>query len=123
MNIEGNAWLLKIYTGEGDKVNGRPLYEEVVFEARKEGLAGATVTKGMMSFGASHSIHTMKIFALSSDLPVVIEIIDKKEKLEAFTQKVGEIMDKGKKGGLITMQQLEVVKYRRGEKYQQFSSF
>lgn len=121
MDMEGNAWLLKIYTGEGDKVKGRPLYEEVVFGARKEGLAGATVTKGIMSFGASHSIHTMKIFALSSDMPIIVEIVDKKEKLEEFSKKVGDILDRSKKGGMITLQQLEVVKYRRGDKYQQSS--
>ncbi len=119
--MEGNAWLLKVYIGEGDKVNGRPLYEEIVFEARKDGMSGATVTKGMMSFGASHSIHTMKIFALSSDLPIVIELIDSKEKLDVFAQKVNDLLDKSKKGGLLTMQELEVVKYKRGEKYQQFS--
>ncbi|MFW6372026.1 MAG: DUF190 domain-containing protein, partial [Bacteroidota bacterium] len=75
MKITGKAGMLKIYVGESDKVHGRLLYEEIVFEARKTGMAGATVCKGIMSFGASHSIHTMKIFSLSSDLPVVIEII------------------------------------------------
>ncbi|NOY94862.1 MAG: DUF190 domain-containing protein [Chlorobi bacterium] len=123
MKIKGSAWLLKIYTGEGDKVNGRPLYEEIVFEARKKGLAGATVTKGLMSYGASHSIHTMKIFALSSDLPIIIEVIDKKEKLQKFIDKVNELFELSKKGGLVTLQPLQVIMYRKGEKYIQFNSF
>ncbi len=66
---------LKVYFGENDKVNGRPLFEETVFEARKAGLAGATVSKGVMSFGASHSVYTQKIVALSGDLPGIVEII------------------------------------------------
>jgi hypothetical protein len=122
MNIDGKAFLMKIYIGESDKINGRPLYEEIVFEARKEGLAGATVTKGIMSFGASHSIHTMKIFAISSDLPVIIEIIDEEEKLKNFVEKVDALINESKKGGLVTIIPLEVNLYRRGEKYDTFSS-
>ena len=102
MNIEGKAGILKIYVGESDKVHGRPLFEEIVFEARRDGLAGATVYKGIMSFGASHSIHTMKIFALSSDMPVIIEITDEKEKLDSFVLKINKLMDACKKGGMIT---------------------
>lgn len=68
MKIESRAGMLKIYVGESDKVHGRPMFEEIVFEARKAGMAGATVFKGIMSFGASHSVHTMKIFAFRSRL-------------------------------------------------------
>ena len=110
---------LKIYLGESDKINGRVLFEEIVFEARNAGLAGATVYKGIMSFGASHSIHTMKIFALSSDLPVVIEIIDNIEKLDTFAEKVNEIMANSQRGGLVTFQELDVVRYERGLKYKE----
>jgi uncharacterized protein len=117
MKIEGKACIMKIYVGESDKINGRPLYEEIVFEARKEGLAGATVTKGMMSFGASHSIHTMKIFELSSDLPVIVEIVDNEEKLRKFGELVDRMIDAGKKGGLVLMTPIEVIKYKPGEKY------
>lgn len=109
--------VLKIYVGESDRINGRPLFEEIVFEARKKGIAGATVYKGMMSYGASHSIHTLKIFALSSDMPVIIEIIDQIEKLDEFTKRVNELMDKSKKGGLITLQDVKIVRYEKGEKY------
>ncbi|MCY1718991.1 DUF190 domain-containing protein [Prolixibacteraceae bacterium Z1-6] len=111
--------ILKIYIGEGDKVNGRLLFEEIVFEARNQGLAGATVYKGLMSFGASHSIHTMKIFALSSDLPVIIEIVDNVEKLDEFIPQINKLIDHSQKGGLVTFQELSVVRYKKGGKYKE----
>ncbi|RIJ47119.1 DUF190 domain-containing protein [Maribellus luteus] len=117
MNISEKTGILKVYVGESDKINGRVLFEEIVFEARNSGLAGATVYKGIMSYGASHSIHTMKIFALSNDLPVIIEIIDNIEKLDQFSEKVNKIMEASKRGGLVTFQELSVVRYEKGEKY------
>jgi len=117
MKTSEKTGILKVYLGETDKVHGRPLFEEIVFEARKAGIAGATVTKGIMSFGASHSIHTMKIFALSGDLPVIIEIIDNVEILDEFAKKVNELMDLSRKGGLVTFQELDVIRYISGEKY------
>jgi PII-like signaling protein len=117
MKITGKAGILKIYVGESDKIHGRPLFEEIVFEARKAGMAGATVYKGIMSFGASHSVHTMKIFALSGDMPVSVEIVDTVEKLDDFAAKVNELMDAGKKGGLVTFQEVDVLRYEVGEKY------
>jgi len=119
MKISEKTGILKVYVGESDKIHGRVLFEEIVFEARNAGLAGATVYKGIMSFGASHSIHTMKIFALSSDLPIIIEIIDNIEKLDEFVKKVNEIMEKSKRGGLVTFQELSVVRYEKGEKYRE----
>jgi len=117
MNISEKAGILKIYIGDSDKIQGRRLSEEIVFEARKAGIAGATVFKGVMSFGASHAIHTMKIFALSSDMPVLIEIIDNTEKLDEFAKRVNEMLDLSQKGGLITFQEIDVVRYEKGEKY------
>ena len=117
MKISGKAGILKIYLGESDKIHGRPLFEEIVFEARKAGLAGATVYKGIMSFGASHSIHTQKIFALSGDMPVSIEITDNVEKLNEFLVTVNELLDQCKKGGLVTFQEVDVLRYEMGEKY------
>ena len=116
MNKSEKTGVLKIYMGETDKVNGRALFEEIVFEARKAGMAGATVTKGIMSFGASHAIHTIKIFALSDNLPVMVEIVDNIEKLDKFAATINELMDLSKKGGLITFQELEVIRYISGEK-------
>jgi len=117
MKISGKAGMLKIYVGETDKVHGRPLFEEIVFAARKAVLAGATVFKVIMSFGASHSIHTQKIFALSEDMPVAIEIVDTIEKLDDFAGKVNELMEHSKKGGLVTFQEVDVLRYEVGEKY------
>lgn len=117
MSITGRAGMLKIYVGESDKIHGRPLYEEIIFEARKSGMAGATAYSGIMSFGASHSVHTMKIFALSGDLPVVIEIIDTVEKLDEFASLVNELMKGSKKGGLVIFQEADVLRYEAGEKY------
>lgn len=119
MKTTEKTGILKVYIGESDKINGRILFEEIVFEARNAGLAGATVYKGIMSYGASHSIHTMKIFALSSDLPVIIEIVDNIEKLDEFAQTVNEIMEQSQRGGLVTFQELDVVRYERGEKYKE----
>ena len=117
MKIEGKACLMKIYLGESDRIWGRPLYEEIIFEARKNGLAGATAYKGIMSFGASHSIHTMKIFALSTDMPIIIEIIDTHEKIVEFQEVLNQMMDKSEKGGMVFIQDLEVTRYVRGAKY------
>ena len=117
MDKSEKTGILKIYVGDSDKVKGRRLSEEIVFEARNNGIAGATVFKGVMSFGASHSIHTLKIFALSSDLPVLIEVIDNIEKLDKFVNVVNELLDESKKGGLITFNEISVVRYKKGENY------
>lgn len=117
------ASLLKIYISESDKIGSSPLYEEIVTEARNDGLAGATVHRGILSFGASHSIHTMKIFALSNHLPIVIEIVDKKQTIKDFAEKVNDLIKQSKKGALVTIQDVDVVEYKPGEKYNQFKTF
>jgi len=121
--MKGKACLLKIYISDADKIGSTPLYEEIVKEARESGLAGATVYRGMLSFGASHSIHTMKIFALSNHLPVVIEIIDKEGKIRDFSTQVRDLVGLSQKGALITIQKLEVIEYKAGDKYNQFRTF
>lgn len=117
MNNNQQPTLLRIYTGESDRAKGNPLYEEIVYQARKAGLAGATAVKGLLSYGASHSIHTLKIFALSSDLPVVIEIVDSRENIENFLPLLNQLMDESRKGGLVTLQPVEILRYSSGEKY------
>lgn len=117
MKLTGNTKLLKIFSGDSDRVGGKCLYETIVEEARKAGLAGATVYRGIMSFGASHSIHTMNIFALSGDLPVVIEIIDTDENIDNFIPVVDDLMNKSKKGGLIYTENVTVHRYISGDKY------
>ena len=121
--MKGKASLLKVYISESDKIESTPLYEAIVAEARNQGLGGATVHRGILSFGASHSIHTMKIFALSSHLPIVVEIVDKEEAVREFAKKVNELIAQSKRGALVTIQNVEVVEYRPGDKYNQFRNF
>jgi uncharacterized protein len=124
MNVlEGKASILKIYVGESDKVNGRPLFEEIVFAARSAGLAGASAFRGVLSFGASHSLHTIKDFTLSDDTSVLIEIVDTRQNLKAFCKDLYKLMDDSKKGGLVTLHKLNVLRYRKDLKYNVFGSF
>jgi uncharacterized protein len=111
--IPHDGYLLRIFVGESDKQQGKLLYEWLVVEARKRGMAGATVLRGMMGFGA-HSvvIHTFKIERLSEDLPVVIEIVDSQEKIEAFLDFAESQI---KRGMLATVEKVQVRVYRGGE--------
>ncbi len=111
MHIEGEAKLLRIFVGESDKINHVPVYEKIVIEARKAGLAGATVTKGIMGFGASSRIHTSKVLRLSEDLPLVIEIVDTEKKIEEFIPLLNEIFEEANSGGLITIEKASIIKY------------
>jgi len=121
--MKGKTCLLKIYISEADKIGSSPLYEEIVKEARENGLAGATVYRGILSYGASHSIHTMKIFALSNHLPVMIEIVDEEKKVREFSERIRELVTFSQKGALITIHPLEIIEYKAGDKYNQFGSF
>jgi len=110
--IPQDGYLLRIFVGESDKYAGKVLYEWLVIEARKRGMAGATVLRGMMGFGAQSVIHTFKIERLSEDLPIVIEIVDSQQKIEDFlTFAEGEI----KHGMLATIEKVQVRVYRGGE--------
>ncbi|MCF8235673.1 MAG: DUF190 domain-containing protein [Bacteroidales bacterium] len=112
MENNSNAKLLRIFIGENDKHEQHPLYETIVFEARKQGLSGATVTRGIMGFGAnSRKIHTTKLFEISSDLPLVIEIVDTEEKVKNFIKSVEHMFEHTKSGVLITIEKVEVVRY------------
>jgi len=112
MKMEGEAQLLRIFVGEDDRHGGKPLFQAIVELARKEGLAGATVTKGVAGFGANSRIHTSSILRLSEDLPIIIEIVDEAEKiakvLPAFDSMIGE--------GLITLEKVRVIAYRHAAK-------
>ena len=88
MENNANAKLLRIFIGESDKAGQQPLYEAIVFEAKKQSLSGATVTRGIMGFGANSRLHSSKLFDISSDLPLVIEIVDTEEKIREFTTTV-----------------------------------
>jgi len=114
MENDSSAKLLRIFVGESDKAGHRPLYEAIVFEAKKHGLSGATVTRGIMGFGANSKVHTAKLFEISSDLPLIIEIIDAEEKISDFIKIVEELFEQAKSGGLITIDKTEVIRYRAG---------
>ena len=100
--------LLRIFVGESDRWDGRPLYEAIVLEARKRGLAGATVIKGFMGYGAHSRIHTAKLLELSQDLPIIVEIVDAVEKIEAVMPDLEKMVG----DGLITIERAEVLLYR-----------
>ncbi|HEY5370968.1 MAG TPA: DUF190 domain-containing protein [Hanamia sp.] len=111
-----NAKLLRIFLGEADKYHQQPLYETIVFEAKKQSLSGATVTRGIMGFGPNSKIHTAKLFDISTDLPVIIEIVDTLEKINLFLKTVETLFEESKAGGLITLEKAEVIRYQSGKK-------
>lgn len=115
MTNDPNAKLLRIFLGESDKHHQQPLYETIVFEAKKQSLSGATVTRGIMGFGPNSKIHTAKLFDISSDLPVVVEIVDTLEKINDFIQTVEQLFEESKSGGLITIEKAQVIRYRSGK--------
>ena len=116
MEDNPHAKLLRIFVGESDKLGQQPLYEAIVFEAKRQSLSGATVTRGIMGFGANSKVHTTKLFEISTDLPLVIEIVDTEEKIRQFTKNVEKLFEQTKSGGLITIEKAEVIRYRAGNK-------
>ena len=108
MQVPADAVLLRIFIGESDKWEHRPLYEAIVLKARELHLAGATVLRGPMGFGKSSRLHTSRILRLSMDLPLVIEIVDSEEKINAFLP----LLDPMIGGGLVTLEKVKVIEYR-----------
>ena len=108
MQIPHEAVLLRIFIGESDRWEYKPLYEAIVLKARELHLAGATVLRGPMGFGKSSRLHTAKILRLSVDLPLVIEIVDSDEKIQSFLP----VLDKMISGGLVTLEKVKVLEYR-----------
>jgi uncharacterized protein len=108
MKIPEQGYLLRIFIGESDKWHGKPLYEAIVLKARELHLAGATVLRGPMGFGANSRLHTAKILRLSEDLPMVIEIVDAKEKIDELLAHIDEMVTEG----LVTLEKVQVIKYR-----------
>lgn len=107
MQIPRQAVLLRIFIGEDDKFGSSPLYEAIVLKAREHHLAGATVLRGPMGFGASSRLHTTKILRLSEDLPLVIEIVDSEDKINEFLP----ILDAMMSSGLVTLEKVQVLQY------------
>jgi PII-like signaling protein len=112
MRITGSGLLLRIFVGEADRYHGRPLYEALVLEARQRGLAGATVVRGMQGFGAHSRLHTAKVLRLSEDLPMVIEIVDREDRIRDFLP----VCDAMVGDGLVTLEPIEIVRYSAGPK-------
>ena len=108
MHLPHEAMLLRVFIGESDRWHHQPLYEAIVLKARELHLAGATVLRGPMGYGKSSRLHTAKILRLSMDLPLVIEIVDTEEKIQAFLPLLDEMM----KGGLVTLERVRVIDYR-----------
>jgi PII-like signaling protein len=103
--------LLRIFIGESDRWHGKPLYEAIILKARELGIAGATMLRGMMGYGAASRIHTAKILRLSEDLPVVVEIVDSAEKIEMLLPIIDEMVQEG----LVTLEKVRVIQYRHSK--------
>ena len=107
MQVPKDAVLLRVFIGEDDKFEHRPLYEAIVLKAREMHLAGATVLRGPLGFGHSSHLHTTKILRLSQDLPLVIEMVDAQEKIDAFLPELDRMMS----SGLVTLEKVQVLQY------------
>ena len=111
MRIQGPALLARIYIGESDRWEGRPLYQVIVEKLRAEGVAGATVLRGIEGYGRAARVHTAQVLRLSEDLPVLIEVVDREDRLRAILPQIDAMVD----GGLITLEHVEVIAYRSPE--------
>lgn len=112
MELEGQSKLLRIFVGETDKIDHQLLYEAILMAAKEQGLAGATVLKGIMSYGASSRIHVARLIELAEELPIVIEIVDHSDKIDAFLPSVNELFERCGGGGLITIEKVDVLYYK-----------
>jgi len=108
MKLQEQAMLLRIFIGENDQHGGKPLYEQIVLKARELNMAGATVLKGILGFGADSRLHSAKILALSEDMPVVIEIVDSEDNIE----KLMPFLDETVEEGMVTLEKMRVIMYR-----------
>jgi uncharacterized protein len=112
VRLEGEGKLLRLFIGESDTWQGKPLYQAIVERVRREGLAGATVIRGIEGFGADSRIHTSRILRLSEDLPVVIEIVDSPEQID----RVVPILDEMVSEGMLTLERVQIVSYRSSDR-------
>ena len=119
MELKSEAKLLRIFLGEADKIHHMALYEAIVREARKAGLAGATVWRGIMGFGPTSRIRTARILDLSIDLPIIVEIADEEEKINRFLPVLHDLFESAQSGGLITVENVKVIKYLHGKDREQ----
>jgi hypothetical protein len=111
MKLEGEGQLLRVFVGESNRWHGKPLYEAIVARAREAGLAGTTVLRGLMGYGAKSRIHTAKVLRLSEDLPIVVEIADRADRIQAFLPLLDEMVE----DGMVTLEKVQVITYRAGK--------
>jgi len=116
MELKGEAKLLRIFISSTDKFKHTPLYEMLVFAAKRYGLVGATVLRGVMGFGGSSAISSMKFWELTEKLPIVVEIVDESEKIEKFTEIILPYFDKIRYGCMITVEKANIVLFKKGKK-------
>jgi len=116
MELNGDSKLLRIFIGEADKIGHQCLYEAILMAAKEQGLAGCTVTRGIMSYGASSRVHAARLIEISQDLPIIVEIVDREERINAFLPSVDSFMEKAGCGGLITIEKAGVLYYKPAAK-------
>ena len=116
MENNSEASILRIYIGSTDQINQQSLYEYLVFQAKKKGIAGATVTKGIMGFGASSVIHSYKFWEVSEKVPLVVEFVDEEDNIHTFYETIRPQLESMKYGCLVTMEKVNVLLYKSGEK-------
>ena len=114
MRLTGTGKLLRIFIGENDRHNGKPLFEEIVFYAREKGIAGATVLRGIEGYGAHSHLHKTSFIDLSDDLPIVIEVVDTETKIEELLPGIDAIIEEAKCGAMVTGEKVDVRRYSAG---------
>lgn len=116
MNTNDDVKILRIYTSSTDKLKHTPMYEMIVFAARRNGMAGATVHKGVMGYGSSSVVHSAKFWETNDKLPVVVEIIDESSKIDAFFEVIKPYLESVRYGCLVTIEEAHVLLYKAGGK-------
>ena len=109
--LTGTAKLLRVFIGEADRVERRPLHEAILREAQAQGIAGVTVLRGVVSYGASAKLHTARVLRLSEDLPMVVEIVDGPEQIDALVKSLDKLLEQAGSGGLITLENVEIIRH------------
>lgn len=117
MENNTDAFVLKIFIGSTDQINQSPLYEYIVFQAKKKGIAGATVVKGIMGYGASSVIHSYKFWEVSDKVPMVVELVDQEDKIRSFYETIRPQLESMKYGCLVTIEKVNVLLYKSGQKH------
>jgi PII-like signaling protein len=114
-SVRAEGLSVRIFIGESDRLRGKPLHEVLVMTAREMGLPGATVVRGIEGFGARSVVHTSRLLRLSEDLPIVVEVVDLRQRIEPFVDTVEALLDEADCGGLITLEDVKIIRYKPGQ--------